>query len=286
MGELGVLDSAHARWRQSRLGLFFSVAMKFDTRRKPVMKHSRRKIHLATAALAAWLVAAAGCGSSVYGEKFQHRLDELRISGEFSALRPTTDDLAINFRVPLVFTKAFNRISADPENNNMRILPLRFAPPFLADFPGLQLMFEGEYASKDMKTPLYLYIGEGDPSSVKGKFPYELWRDRIKRGQMNPGKKFEPVDALTPKGEKLHWMRLIATGKHVYDIARNNNVEYKSVDTFFQMWVYEAPQAIAILGWWSTEDARVPSDIEKLAMLTAGTAVVSPTAAAAAAKPK
>ena len=78
-------------------------------------------------------------------------------------------------------------------------------------------------------------------------------------------------------------MRLIVRGKHVYDIERNGNVQYNAVDTFFQMWVYEAPQAIAILGWWSTEDARVPSDIEKLAMLTAGTAVVSPNAAAAAA---
>ena len=58
-----------------------------------------------------------------------------------------------------------------------------------------------------------------------------------------------------------------------------------SVDTFFQMWVYETPQAIAMLGWWSTEEARVPADIEKLAKLTAGTAVVSPTAAAAAALP-
>jgi hypothetical protein len=252
------------------------------------MNQSRRKIRFGMAALAAcaavWVAAAAGCGSSVYGEKFQHRLDELRISGEFSVLRGTTNDLAINFRFPLVFTKEFNQISADPENNNKRILPLRFAPPFMHDFPGLQLMLEGQFAAKDVKTPLYLYVGEGDPSSVKGKFPYEQWRERLKRGRLTPGS-WEPVDAQTPKGDKLHWMRLIARGKHVYDIERNNNIAYNAVDTFFQMWVYEAPQAIAVLGWWSTEDARGPSEIEKLAMLTAGTAVVSPTAAAAVAPP-
>ena len=36
---------------------------------------------------AAWIAAVAGCGSSVYGEKFQHRLEELQISSEFSVLR-------------------------------------------------------------------------------------------------------------------------------------------------------------------------------------------------------
>ena len=143
------------------------------------MNQSGRRNHFATVALAAcaaaWIAAAAGCGSSVYGEKFQHRLDELRISSEFSVLRTPTDDLPINFRFPLVFTKEFNQFSADPDNNNKRILPLRFGPPFVPDFPGLQLMMEGEFAGKDVKTPLYLYVGDGDPSTVKGKFPYEQW---------------------------------------------------------------------------------------------------------------
>jgi hypothetical protein len=255
------------------------------------MNEFARKMHrwkgVLLACAAAWIAAAAGCGSSVYAEKFQHRLEELQISSQFSVLRAPTDDLAINFRVPQLFTKEFNQVSADPDNNNKRIVGLKFAPPFLPDFPGLQLMFEGEYAGKDAKTPVYLYIGEGDPTAVKGKFPYEQWHDRLKRGRMTPGP-WEDVEVQTPKGEKLHWMRLIAKGKHVYDIERNNKVEYNAVDTFFQMWVYEAPQAIAILGWWSTEDARAPTDIEKLAQLTAGTAVVSPMAAAvpAPAKPK
>ena len=80
-------------------------------------------------------------------------------------------------------------------------------------------------------------------------------------------------------------MRLIAKGKFAYEQERNRKLGNDSVDTFFQMWVYEpkeSPQAIAVLGWWSTEEARVPSNIEKLAQLTAGTAVVSPAAAAAA----
>jgi hypothetical protein len=233
---------------------------------------------------AAWIATAAGCGSSVYGEKFQHRLEELQISSEFSVLREPTDDLPINFRFPQLFTKEFNRISADPENANKRILLSKFVPSFLPEFPGLRLMLQGEYATESfsLRSPVYLYVGEGDPATVKGKFPYEQWRDLIKRARFAPGA-WEPVEVQNPKGKKLSWMRLIAKGRFAYDQERNRQPVTSSVDTFFQMWVYEpkeAPQVLAVLGWWSTEEVRAPSDIEKLAQLTAGTAVVSPAAAA------
>jgi hypothetical protein len=251
------------------------------------------RTHRAKAALllcaAAWLATAAGCGSSVYADKFQHRLEELKTSAEFSAVLTDlpTEGLPINFRIPKAFTKAFNQVSIDEETKR-KISPAKFAPACLPDFPGLQRMFEGQTSSKDLKSkvPFFLYVGEGDAAAVKGKFPYEEWRERIKRGRLAPGQ-WEDVDAPTPKGEKLKWKRLIATGKHVWDVTpiKTNTTEYPSLDTFFQMWVFESPQTIAILGWWSTEDARGPSDIEKLAKLTAGTAVVSPTAAAPVAAP-
>ena len=220
------------------------------------------------------IAAAGGCGSSVYGQKFEHRLELLRISSEFSVLRKPTIDLAINFRVPKLFKQEFTKVSADPENNNHRISPSKFGPPFLIGFPGLERMFEGEYEAKNATSPVFLYIGEGNPAETKGKFPYKEWSERITRGRFQPSA-WEAVDVQTPSGEKLKWQRLTAKGKFVYNVAVNHVVQYPSVDTFFQMWVYETPQAVAVLGWWSTEEARLPSDIEKLAMLTAGTAVVS-----------
>lgn len=231
------------------------------------------------------IAASAGCGSSVYGEKFNHRLEELQISSEFSVLRDPTDDLPINFRFPMLFTKEFNRVSVDLENDNKRILPTKFAPPFLPDFPGQQLMLEGDFINKDVRTPIFLYVGEGDPTTVKGKFPYEQWRERLGRSLMKP-EAWKQVEVQTPKGGKLSWNRLTAKGKFEYDVERNRKIVLDAVDTFFQLWVYEpkdTPQAIAVLGWWSTEEVRLPSDIEKLARLTAGTAVVSPRAVAAAA---
>lgn len=220
------------------------------------------------------LAAASGCGSSAYGEKFQHRLEQLRISSEFAVLRRPTDDLAINFRIPQLFKKEFTAISADPERENTRILRQKFAPWFLPDFPGLERMFEGDFVVKDTTSPLFLYIGEGDPAAIKGKFPYQEWRDRLKRARFEPGA-WEPVDVQTSTGGKLSWQRLTAKGKSAYDVVKSGKPDIPAVDTFFQMWVYETPQAVAVLGWWSTEEARVPSDIEKLASLTAGTAIVS-----------
>ena len=196
-----------------------------------------------------------------------------------------TKGLAINFRIPKDLDdpkKVYNEFSLDAENNNHRILRQKFAPAFLSEFPAELLMYEGETKGKENKAPYFLYIGEGDAAEVKGKFHYEEWRDRITRGRMTPGK-WEDVDVQTPKGEKLKgWKRITAKGKHAWDMTtmKTNITSYPSVDTFFQMWVYETPQTIAILGWWSTEEARTSSDIEKLAMVTAGTAVVSQVASA------
>jgi hypothetical protein len=242
----------------------------------------RQKVAFAAWA-AIWIAAAAGCGSSVYGEKFQNRLDELHLSSTFSEVLTDqpTDGLPINFRIPKGLTKAYNQISADSDNDNHRISRLKFAPAFLPDFPGLMTMFEGEADSTpEFKAPYYLYIGEGTESAVKGKFPYQEWRDRIQRSRMKPGA-WEDVEAQTPKGAKLKWKRLTVTGKHVWEVTRRGSrtPENPSVDTFFQMWVYETPQTIAVLGWWSTNSMR--PTMQQMAELTAGTAVVSPSAAVA-----
>ena len=93
------------------------------------------------------LLSAAGCGSGAYAEKFDKRLTELRNASPFTVLNDEpTDDLAINFRVPLAFQNCYDRHSAHPDTPNFRIRSDRVLPPFLASDPsGFVYMFETKW---------------------------------------------------------------------------------------------------------------------------------------------
>lgn len=239
----------------------------------------RRRAGVLLAICAAVSVSAAsGCGSSAYGDLFQHRLEQLKISSQFTVLRDPTTDLAINFRVPQVFTKEFTPLSADPDNDSRRIAPFRFLPPGLPGFPGLLRRFEAEYLGQERST-VSLLVGEGDPATVKDKFPYGLWQTRLQLAGFQVGK-WEPVKVQSPTGGALDWNRLKAKTSVLSKSEQGNGKGPATITVNYEMWVYETPQAIAVLGWLAKEDAWTALLVGKLAELTAGTAVVSPNAAA------
>jgi len=259
------------------------------------------QIALATCA-AGWLATAAGCGTSVYGEKFNKRLDELKITSAFAELRRPTDDLPINFRIPLIFTAAYDRNSAHPLDEGKRIHQDRVAPGFMQDFPGLRVMYQGEVddppppQNPTQTVPYYCYVGEGATDSVKGKFPYDLWLARVKRNQPDV-RGWESVEVPMPEVnaagqvKKLTWKRLVAKGKQEFDLVSfpkspSPRREYQSLDGYFELWVYETPQWIAVLGWRAPQSVVDKIHLSELAKLTAGTAVVNSAMAAEADKEK
>ncbi len=250
-----------------------------------------RQIALATCA--AWLATLAGCGTSVYGEKFNKRLDELKITSPFAELRQPTTDLPINFRIPLLFTEAYDRNSAHPldaqDGKPQRVHRDRVAPPFMQEFPGLRVMYQVELddppppQAKVQTLPVYCYLGEGATASVKGKFPYDVWLAQIKNGLHDPDiKGWETVEVNAPEVnaagqlKKLTWKRLVAKGKQEFDMVSFNTREFKTVDGYFELWVYETPEWTAVLGWRAPQSIVERIHLPELAKLTAGTAVVNP----------
>ncbi len=223
---------------------------------------------LLSACVATWVATASGCGTSVYGGKFEQRLDQLTYSSQFSGLREATTDLAINFRVPQLLTKEYNSISADPDVGTHKISITRFAPPGLPDFPGLQRKFEADfYVQTTGQTEISLWIGEGSTASVKGKFPYAQWTTRAKQAGFGIMHDWEDVETPTPEHGKLTWKRL--------DTQRKN----AQATEIFQMWVYETPKQIAILGWMADKRAWEAVNLGELARVTAGSATLSTTLA-------
>lgn len=243
--------------------------------------------------LACCLTASAGCGTSVYAEKFNKRLDELKITSPFAELRQPTDDLPINFRIPLLFTEAYDRNSAHPldaqAGQPKRIHPDRVAPPFMQDFPGLRVMYQVELdeppppQNKVQSLPVYCYLGEGATASVKGKFPYDAWLAQIKNRLHDPDiNGWETVEVNTPElnaagqVKKLTWKRLVAKGKQEFDMVNFSTREFKTLDGYFELWVYETPEWTAVLGWRAPQSIVERIHLPDLAKLTAGTAVINP----------
>lgn len=236
---------------------------------------------------AGWLASCVGCGTSVYNEKFQRRLAQLRITSPFADLRTPTADLPINFRIPLIFTEAYDRNSVHPLDQEggkpKRIRPDRVAPPFLLDFPGLRVMYQGEQSDSGhtQTLPYYCYLGEDTAASVNGKFPYDAWLERIKRN-LTITQPWKSIDVNTPivndagQIRSLNWKRLVAKGKMEFDIVNFQTREFRELDGYFEMWVYETPQWIAVLGWRAPESIIDQLHFSELARLTAGTAVVNP----------
>ena len=221
------------------------------------------------------LLTATGCGTSVYGEKFSKRLAELELSSPFSVLSGPTVDLPINFRIPLQTPNAYDRSSAHPADQNKRIIASRLAPPFMMEFPGLRMMYEGQVVGAQLqKLPVYCYIGEGETASVKGKFPYDMWLAWLKR-TFPATKAWESIDVTSPTGKKLTWKRLVCKGKQEFDVDDNGRYGYENIDGVFQLWVYETPQWIVTVGWRAPTDAADKIKLEDLAKLTAGTATIN-----------
>jgi hypothetical protein len=243
--------------------------------------------------LACCLSATAGCGTSVYAEKFNKRLDELKITSAFAELRQPTDDLPINFRIPRIFTEAYDRNSAHPldaqSGQPKRVHRDRVAPPFMQEFPGLRAMYQVELdeppppQNRVQTLPVYCYLGEGATASVKGKFPYDVWLAQIRSGLHDPDiKGWETVEVNTPEVnaagqvKKLTWKRLVAKGKQEFDMVDFSTREFKTVDGYFELWVYETPDWTAVLGWRAPQSIVERIHLSELAKLTAGTAVVNP----------
>jgi hypothetical protein len=223
-----------------------------------------------------WLTTTAGCGTSTYGEKFSKRLAELELSSPFAVLRAPTTDLPVNFRIPVVMKDGYDRNSAMPGDSKQKIRQDLIAPLFMMDFPGLRMMYQGDMTSKQFeRLPIYCYLGEGDAVSVKGKFPYDTWLARVKNKFPNT-KAWESIDVPTPLGKKLSWKRLVAKGKQEFEIVESNKARPSTMDGAFQLWVYETPQWISILGWRAPTEAAESFHLDDLAKLTAGTAVVNP----------
>ena len=136
----------------------------------------------------------------------------------------------------------------------------------------------------NQKFPFFLYIGDGETASKKGKlaegetFPYKKWKDLIQRTLRDRPGEWETVDNVkNPKGESVKgWMRLIDHGKQHVDFIRNNTEDMGLFDIQFQLWVYESPQWVGIFGWWCPEQIADAIKIEDLARLTAGTVEVTP----------
>jgi hypothetical protein len=225
---------------------------------------------------AAGLLVTAGCGASAYGKKYNDRLAQLEISSKFNVLRDPTTKLMINLRPPQIFGKAFSALSADPNDGTKRISWTEFAPTFLPDFPGLKRTFEGEDINGN-RSKFYLYVGEATLASVHGKFPYDLWRNRIRK--FYPAAGWQVVNAQTPTGGSVPWKSLNAK----FDIkpSDSNNPDEKPHSQVFQMWVYEGPKSFLVLGWTAPADTWNSLEIGKLAVLTAGSIEVESTPASA-----
>ncbi len=181
------------------------------------------------------LATAAGCGSSVYAEKYEKRLKELRMTSDFAVLwsGPTTledHDLHVNVRVPLLFSTPLSLLSADPKNPGKPLSPYEVSPTFLPPFPGQKITFRAEREDpkdRNSKFPFFLYIGDGETASFKGKlpegetFPYKEWRTAIQRALPDAKTNdWEKVEVKTPQGQTVTWKRLVAKGKQKFDFVR------------------------------------------------------------------
>jgi hypothetical protein len=227
--------------------------------------------------IAAGVLIASGCGTSAWGENFDHRLKQLGVSSKFSVLREPTSDLTINIRVPQAFNHAFTALSADPEATDRRIPWTRFAPPFLPDFPGLKRTFEGVDGNDQSK--FYLYVGEATKASVHGKFPFDFWQKKVR--SFDRSAKWESASVQTPTDSRLPWMEM-TVHLRLPPPPSDPDADKGPKPYIFQMWVYEGPQSFLVLGWSAAK--KTWDGQNTLSLLTAGSIDVGPGGAPAPAK--
>jgi hypothetical protein len=209
----------------------------------------------AASCLATLLALSAGCGSSIYAEKMKNRLDELKQVSAFAALyKEPTDDLPVNFRMPLSITRAFDLFSVDPVESSKHVARDRVLPPFLQDGVGFRRTFEGAYEPNPSSSiPYFIYIWEFD--APRPKDGLEKLRDIIRFKLHDEKANWEPVEVKTPEGTTITWQRLHIKAEQTFETKRNGLVNDDSFPGVFELWAFETPGWDVLLGWRASDDA-------------------------------
>jgi hypothetical protein len=247
-------------------------------------RRSMKQLRSTLAMLAlAGLLTASGCGSGAYAEKFDKRLTELRNASPFTVLTDEpTDDLAINFRVPIAFRACYDRHSAHAGDDNKRIHLDRVLPPFMPETNGFCYMFEADWAdpADQIEHPVYLYVWEHEKTKDAH---FDQARDYLRMRLQDPKADWETVSVPTPTGEPpLNWKKLHLHGMQSL-ATRQSGVDTRKLQMgVFEVWLYESPTWDMILGWRTTDkgwDAKINDvPVKDMPALTAGTLVLPPVA--------
>ena len=214
-----------------------------------------------------------GCGTSYYDGKFVQRAKKLDLASAFAPLWPGASEIPgtnLYIRVPKFFDRAYNRSSNYTDDENGEIDPERLNPPFLNPFPGLLGCYEAfaKIASGE-SIPVYLYAGvrviggEG-----KAGFQQEL-ADKLQK--LDPQAHWEDITVRDPEDNPVNWKVITASFTQPFFPQGHGRKDAKQLPGFFQLWWFDAPTGVVLLGWRAADETATANNYRKLAELTAGT---------------
>ncbi|HEY1784513.1 MAG TPA: hypothetical protein VGG30_03155 [Pirellulales bacterium] len=219
-----------------------------------------------------------GCGTGYYDALFEQHLKEIELASQFSVLYPGLSQIPgtnLGIRLPKVFDKPYNKNSTYSFDPNGEIDPERLNPPFLNPFPGLVNCYEVfAKESTGENLPYYLYTGvrvlapEG-----KAALEQELLG---KLKAIVPTASLDDVQAVTPRGAKVAWKKIAITMPQSFFPSGKGRTGGMMQPGVFELWFYEAPTGLVMLGWRAPETLAEQVKLNGLATLTAGTLEVKP----------
>jgi hypothetical protein len=219
-----------------------------------------------------------GCGTGAYDSLYSAHLKEIELASQFGVLYPGSTEITgsnLVIRLPKMMNQAYNKNSIYSFDANGEIDPERLNPPFLNPFPGLVNCYEAfvkDPAGDNL--PFYLYTGIR-PLSPEGKagLKQELLG---KLKALAADASLEDVEALTPQGAKIVWKKIAIAMPQLFFPSGQGRMGAKMLDGSFELWLYEAPTSLVLLGWRAPQTVAGTINLSNLAKLTAGTLHVRP----------
>jgi hypothetical protein len=219
-----------------------------------------------------------GCGTGDYDHLYEQHLKELDRGARYSALWPGAVEIPgtnLVIRVPKFFTKSYNKNSIYSDDAGGDIDLERLNPVFLNPFPGLVATYEDfQKNAKEENLPVYLYLGVRE-LTPEGKAALEQ-EILAKLKAVAPDASWRSVDVPTLRGDPVVWKKLEVRMPQGFFPAGQGRAGVKKMPGDFQLWWYDTPTGVVLLGWRAEETIADQIGLGNLAELTAGTLEVKP----------
>jgi|LakMenEpi03Aug12_release.lakeMendotaPanAssembly.Ray.scaffolds.fasta_scaffold155990_2 hypothetical protein len=208
-----------------------------------------------------------GCSSSAYDAAYTKRLADYQAAGEFAPLRPEPVALAdgrLSLRLPAVLA---NQLDGGEE-------PKRAKPPFIDDFPGFVVAYEGMADAADIRFPLVLTVGLVPAGERRKEEVAEAILRQVRKdeefGKAAWQKGREVVDAA---GEARKWDVLELAGPQPFVAEKAGIMTTSRIGGTTEVWLSADPgqKASVILAFRVPEEAAGKLPLPALSTLTART---------------